>query len=64
MLEYLEAMQPMGVLPVGDVDSATDLLSQWYNAPPDPPEEVPYPYKLSDTAKKYYELYTNITQAP
>lgn len=64
VLEYLEAMQPMGVLPVGDVDSATDLLSQWYNAPPDPPEEVPYPYKLSDTAKKYYELYTNITQAP
>ena len=64
VLEYLEAMQPMGVLPVGNVDSATDLLSQWYSVPPDPPEEIPYPYKLSDTAKKYYELYTNLTQTP
>ncbi len=61
--DYLEAMQPMGVLPVGDPDSAADILSQWYSAPPDPPEEIPYPYKLSDTAKKYHELYTNLTQA-
>ena len=60
--DYLESLQPMGVLPVGDIDSAADILSQWYSVPPDPPEEIPYPYKLSDTAKKYHELYTNLTQ--
>ncbi len=60
--DYLEALQPMGVLPVGDIDSAADILSQWYSVPPDPPEEIPYPYKLSDTAKRYHELYTNLTQ--
>lgn len=62
--DYLEAMQPMGILPVGDPDSAADMLSQWYTVPPDPPEEIPYPYKLSDTAKKYHELHTNLTQTP
>lgn len=60
ILDYLEAMQPMGVLPVGNVDSAADILSQWYSAPPDPPDEIPYPYKLKDTAQKIYELYTNL----
>lgn len=60
--DYLEAMQPMGVLPVGDPDSAADVLSQWHSVPPDPPKEIPYPYKLSDTAKKYHELYTNLIQ--
>ncbi len=58
--DYLEAMQPMGVLPVGNVDSAADILSQWYIAPPDPPDEIPYPFKLKDTAKAIYELYTNL----
>lgn len=59
--EYLEAMQPMGVLPVGDCDAAADILSQWYGSPPDPITEIPFPYKLSDTAKKYHELYTQLT---
>ncbi len=63
VLEYLEAMQPMGVLPVGDYEAAADLLSQWYSSPPDGIDDVPFPYKLSDTAKKYNELYTQLTQA-
>ena len=59
--EYLEAFQPVGTVPVGDFDAVADVLSQWHSYPPDPVESIPYPYRLSDTAKSYYDLYTSLT---
>lgn len=60
--EYLEAFLPVGIAPVGDYDAIADLLSQWHTNPPDPVEHIPYPYRLSDTAKSYYDLYNTLTQ--
>ena len=61
--EYLEAFNPVGALPEGDEDAAADVLSQWHSYPPDLDEAVPYPYRLSDTAANYYELYTNLLES-
>ena len=58
--EYLEAFQPVGTVPVGNYDAIADVLSQWHSNPPDPVESIPYPYRLSDTAKSYYDLYTSL----
>lgn len=58
--EYLDAFQPIGTVPVGDFDAVADVLSQWHTYPPDPVESIPYPYRLSDTAKSYYDLYTSL----
>lgn len=58
--EYLEAFQPVGTVPVRDYDAVADVLSQWHSNPPDPVESIPYPYRLSDTAKSYYDLYTSL----
>ena len=58
--EYLETFQPVGVVPVGDYDAIADVLSQWYTSPPDPVEGVPYPYRLTDTAKSYSDLYETL----
>lgn len=59
--EYLEAFQPIGIVPVGDFDAIADVLSQWHTYPPDPAESIPYPYRLSDTAKSYHDLYTSLS---
>ena len=58
--EYLEAFQPVGIVPVGDCDAIADVLSQWHTYPPDPVEQIPYPYRLTDTAKSYSDLYNTI----
>lgn len=58
--EYLESFNPQGALPVGDTESAAKVLAQWYNSPPEAPESIPYPYRLSDTAKTYYDLYNSL----
>lgn len=59
--EYLETFQPVGLVPVRDYDAIADVLSQWYYAPPDPLVSVPYPYRLSDTAKSFFDLYNSLT---
>lgn len=59
--EYLEAFQPVGIVPVGNYDAIADVLSQWHTYPPDAVERIPYPYRLSDTAKSYYDLYSSLT---
>lgn len=59
--EYLEAFQPVGTVPVGDYDAVADILSQWHSYPPDPIPDVPYPYRLSDTAKSYFDLYSSLS---
>lgn len=59
--EYLQLMNPLGALPPGDADAVADVLSQWYNTPPeDLITEVPPPYRLSDTAESYYSLYQDL----
>ena len=59
--EYLETFQPIGAVPVGNVDAVADVVSQWHSYPPDPPESLPYPYRLSDTAKSYMDLYNSLS---
>lgn len=58
--EYLGTFNPIGALPPGDEDAAADVLSQWYSYPPEPDSGVSYPYRLSDTAANYYELYLTL----
>ena len=39
-----------------------DVLTQWYTYPPVTPASIPYPYRITDTARSYRELYQYITQ--
>lgn len=58
--EYLQAFLPAGALPAGDTAAAAELLARWHAAPPPPLTDIPYPYRLSDTAQTYYNLYTTL----
>lgn len=59
--EYLEAFNPEGALPVGNIDAAADVLSQWYGNPPEGAARVPAPYRLyKDTAQSYLTLYNTL----
>ncbi len=58
--ELLEAFQPEGRVAPGDIPAIIDTLTQWNTYPPSPVSEIPYPYKLSDTADTYRKLYSEI----
>lgn len=58
--EYLQAFLPSGALTPGDTSAAADLLMHWHAEPPRTLTDIPYPYRLTDTAKTYHELYTSL----
>lgn len=59
--EYLTAFLPEGRVAPGDTAAIIDTLTQWRTYSPAPVAEIPYPYKLSDTAETYKTLYNDIT---
>lgn len=59
--EYLAAFLPAGAVPPGSPAAAADLLAAWHRNPPPLPSAIPYPYRLSDTARTYHQLYTTLT---
>lgn len=59
--EYLEACQPGGAVPPGDVEAMADILARWHLAPPPALPSLPYPYRFTDTAKSYHDLYSTLT---
>lgn len=62
--EYLQAITPAAACPVGSTTALARLLAEWYRNPPAQLPHIPYPYRLTDTAITYYELYnTLLTQA-
>lgn len=60
--ELLTTFLPEGRITPTDTASMADVLTQWYTYPPALPEIIPYPYRLSDTAGSYCELYRYMLQ--
>lgn len=60
--EYLRAFLPEGKIAPGDIAGVLDTLTQWSVYSPTPVQEIPYPYRLADTAATYLSLYKEITQ--
>lgn len=58
--ELLEAFLPEGRVAPGDTASIIDTLSQWNTYSPSTAPEIPFPYRLSDTAATYKKLYREI----
>lgn len=60
--ELLSSFLPDGKIPAADPATMADVLTQWYTYPPVTPASIPYPYRITDTARSYRELYQYITQ--
>ncbi len=60
--ELLSCFLPDGKIPTADPATIADVLTQWYTYPPVTPTSIPYPYRISDTARSYCELYHYILQ--
>lgn len=60
--ELLSSFLPEGRIPVSDPAAMADVLTQWYTYPPVMPGTIPYPYRISDTARSYRELYQYLMQ--
>ena len=59
--ELLDSFLPEGRVAPGDTATIIDTLTQWNTYTPTSAPEVPYPYRLSDTAETYQKLYHEIT---
>lgn len=60
--EYLNAFLPEGRVAPGDIAAVLDTLTQWSVYSPSPVQEIPYPYRLADTAATYLKLCKEITK--
>ncbi len=60
--ELLSSFLPEGRIPPSDPAAMADVLTQWYTYPPVTPCDIPYPYRITDTAHSYTELYQYILQ--
>lgn len=58
--EMLAAFLPEGRVAPGDTAAVADTLMQWHTYPPATAEEIPYPYRLTDTANSCLGLYKTI----
>lgn len=58
--EMLEAFLPEGRVAPNTPASVADTLMQWHTYPPATVEEIPYPYRLTDTANSCLGLYKTI----
>ncbi len=55
--ELLEAFLPEGRVKPHDTAAVTDILSQWHMYLPSTITEIPFPYRLSDTAAEFLKMY-------
>lgn len=55
--ELLETFLPEGCVAPGDSAAIIDTLTQWHTYSPTPLPEIPFPYRISDTADTYLKLY-------
>lgn len=55
--ELLETFLPEGCVAPGDSAAVIDTLTQWNTYSPSPGQEVPFPYRITDTAETYKNLY-------
>lgn len=58
--ELLETFMPEGRVKPGDIAAMADTISQWHTYRPAPLAELPYPYRLEDTAQNYRDLFQEL----
>lgn len=58
--ELLETFLPEGRVAPGDYAAVADTIIQWHTYRPGGISEIPYPYRISDTAESCYRLYENL----
>lgn len=56
--ELLDCFLPEGCITPGRLADMADVISQWAIYPPDLPDTIPYPYRLTDTAATLCKLCT------
>lgn len=62
--ELLESFLPQGRVAPGDAATVADNIIQWYTYRPDTVTEIPYPYRISDTAESCAKLYQKLIEKP
>ncbi len=55
--EMLDSFLPEGRVAPGDVQGMADTLVQWHTYRPALPQQIPYPYRLADTALNFIDLF-------
>ncbi len=55
--ELLESFLPEGAVAPGDTAAVADIISQWNTYRPQTITQIPYPYRISDTAESALKLY-------
>ena len=58
--EILSAFLPEGRVAPCDTSALADTLIQWHTYRPDTVSEIPYPYRMTDMAGNYRELYQSL----
>lgn len=54
--ELLNHFLPEGCVPAGKQDTMADIIAQWSIYPPDLPDTVPYPFRITDTANSLSKI--------
>lgn len=54
--ELLNHFLPEGNVPTGNLEVMADIIAQWSIYPPDLPDTVPYPYRITDTANSLSKI--------
>lgn len=60
--ELLETFLPQGRVAPGDAAGVADTIIQWHTYRPDTITELPYPYRITDTAESCAKLYQNLIE--
>lgn len=55
--ELLESFLPEGAVAPGDTAAVADIIAQWNTYRPQTITQIPYPFRLSDTAESCIKLY-------
>ncbi|MBQ4594408.1 MAG: glycosyltransferase [Akkermansia sp.] len=58
--ELLETFLPEGRIAPGDTAAVADTIAQWHTYRPSTITEIPYPYRISDTADSCMQLYATM----
>lgn len=58
--ELLEGFMPEGRVKPQDAAAMADTITQWNTYRPSPLPATPYPYRITDTASNYQELYQDL----
>lgn len=58
--ELLESFLPEGRVAPGDIDGVADTIIQWNTYRPGTITDIPYPYRICDTAESFFHLYESV----